>query len=158
MFYERFSTEIEGCRLFDNQFYEHMIYKYGSWYDVLEASNNYEEENLMTKKTKTSVWLSEPLLQLKNESKSFSGRLSDVVERYKTMIELTTVPEVTENEDLILSEVLRDSYFTAEKLRGIPLGVLECEQATEAERQALSEKVATWTAAETLAYIESKGM
>lgn len=159
MFYGRFPTATEGQRLFDARLYDYLIQKFGAWYDILEAASEYEEENPMTeKKMKTSVWLSEPLKKVKDNYKSFSGRLSDVAERYDALIKLTEVPETTEVEDLLLSEVFHGSYLTAEKLSGAALDVLECEQATEAERQALSEKVASWTAAELLAYAESKGM
>lgn len=117
-----------------------------------------------------NVWLNPPLERLKeqidkdNKGKKagrgggFSARLGDIVERYEAIIALTKTPELSEEETYILSEVVSGSVISTTLIRHMDAWVLDCASGTQAEREALAERVASWTAAERIAAIEAFGL
>lgn len=109
------------------------------------------------------IWLNPPLENLaqqcsgKGRDGKFSRRLGDIVERYDTIMKLTHVPEVSDDEAFILSEAICGSFIDAIHVRYLHEGILDCASGTEETRKALSQKVANWTPAERLAVIEWMG-
>lgn len=111
------------------------------------------------------IWINPPLERLieqcghaKGRDGKFSRRLGDVVERYETIIKLTPVPELTDDEKMILGEVICGSIISPLTINRMDESVMYCATGTEVERQALSEKVSNWSVAERMAVIESLGI
>ena len=114
------------------------------------------------------IWLNPPLERLlsrlddasdpKNRrSGQFSRRLGDIVERYDILIKQTPLPELTDEEMFIMSEVICGSVINDLKIKYLADGILDCATGTPESRKALFAKVAEWTPAERLALIESMG-
>lgn len=108
---------------------------------------------------KTSVNMSLPLTKLKEKTLEdnvpFSGRVSDIVERYEAVVANTVAPEVSDEEVSILSEVFMGSVLTATKLKYLHEEILECVSGTEESRQKLSERVQTWSPIEKVMFLET---
>lgn len=110
---------------------------------------------------KTSIWMSDPLLKLKDnlpENRKFSGRISDIVERYSAIIANTEMPELAEAEIYTLSEVFSGGYITATKLKYLHEEIMETSSGSEEEKKALSDKVKGWTATEKVLFLEKYGI
>ncbi len=110
---------------------------------------------------KSSIWLSDPLLKLKEnlpEGKKFSGRLADITERYDAIIKNTELPTLEQVEIDILSEVLLGSYLTPTKLKYLHEEILDAGTGTDEEKKNLSEKVKNWSPAEIVKFLEECGV
>ena len=111
-------------------------------------------------KTK-QVYMNPPLVRLEAETKeggeSFSARLGEIVERYGILLDLEALPEFSEDEMEILSEVICGSAIDRRKIRGLHLDVLDASTGTVEEREELNRKVAEMGAGERLALIERLG-
>lgn len=114
---------------------------------------------------KRTIYMSEPLERLAEETRGdsrrtsgFSRRLGEIVERYRIMLELDTPPELTETELAIMGEVLSGSVIDRRKIRGLHLDVLDAATGTPDDRQQLSGKIEALTAGQRLALVESLGL
>lgn len=111
-------------------------------------------------KTK-QVYMNAPLSGLETDVKasggSFSARLGEIVERYGILLDLETLPEFSETETEILSEVICGAGIDRRKIRGFHLDVLDAATGTREERETLSCKVAEMGAGQRLALIERLG-
>ncbi|AXB82620.1 hypothetical protein ACG98G_04920 [Megasphaera hexanoica] len=114
---------------------------------------------------KRTIYMSEPLERLAEETKGdsrrtsgFSRRLGEIVERYKIMLELDTPPELTETELAIVGEVLAGAVIDRRKIRGLHLDVLDAATGTPDDRKQLSKKIEGLTAGQRLALVESLGL
>lgn len=114
---------------------------------------------------KRTIYMSEPLERLAEETKGdsrrtsgFSRRLGEIVERYQIMLDLDTPPELTETELAIMGEVLSGSVIDRRKIRGLHLDVLDAATGTPADKKQLSAKIEGLTAGQRLALIEKIGL
>ena len=111
-------------------------------------------------KTK-QVYMNAPLVGLEAETKesggSFSARLGEIVERYGILIDIEELPDFSEAETEILSEVICGAGVDRRKIRGLHLDVLDAATGTAEERNALSGKVEKMTAGQRLKLIETLG-
>lgn len=87
----------------------------------------------------------------------FSARLGEIVERYQVLLDLEELPEFSEVEIEILSEIVCGSAIDRRKVRGLHLDVLDAVTGTIAEREELSRKVEEMGAGARLALIERLG-
>ena len=94
---------------------------------------------------------------VKETGASFSARLGEIVERYQTLLDLEKLPEFSEEETMILSEVICGSTIDRRKVRGMHLDILDAATGTQEERNALSAKVEAMTAGQRLKLIETLG-
>lgn len=114
---------------------------------------------------KRTIYMSEPLERLADETRGdsrrtsgFSRRLGEIVERYQIMIDLDTPPELTDTELSIMGEVLSGAVIDRRKVRGLHLDVLDAATGTPDDRQQLSAKIERLTAGQRLALVESLGL
>ena len=114
---------------------------------------------------KRTIYMSEPLERLADETKGdsrrtsgFSRRLGEIVERYQIMIDLDTPPELTETELSIMGEVLTGAVIDRRKIRGLHLDVLDATVGSKDDRKQLSKKIESLTAGQRLAMIEKIGL
>lgn len=116
---------------------------------------------------KRTIYMSEPLEQLAEETKGdsrrtsgFSRRLGEIVERYQIMLDLDmgSLPTLTETELGIMGEVLSGAVIDRRKIRGLHLDVLDAAVGSDDDRKLLSEKIETLTAGQRLALVESLGL
>lgn len=114
---------------------------------------------------KRTIYMSEPLERLADETRGdsrrtsgFSRRLGEIVERYQIMLDLDTPPELTETELAIMGEVLYGAVIDRRKIRGLHLDVLDVATGPDADRKQLSEKIEALTAGQRLALVESLGL
>ena len=107
------------------------------------------------------IYMSPALMDLETEMKakgeSFSARLGEIVERYGIILSLEEIPEFTEDEIEVLSEMVCGSYINCRKVRGLHLDALDVASGTEESRRAVSEKIEKMTAGQRLALIEKMG-
>lgn len=108
--------------------------------------------------------MSEPLEKLAEKTKAenrrnggFSRRLGEIVNRYEIIDELTELPDFTDIEKQILSEIICGSTIDTRKIRGLHLDVLDAATGTVKEKQALSKKLEALQAAQRLKVIEELG-
>ena len=95
--------------------------------------------------------------KMKESGESFSARLGEIVERYQIMLDLETLPELSEAETAILSEVICGGVIDRRKIRGLHLDVLDAASGTQEDRDALSRKVEEMTAGQRIKLIEMLG-
>lgn len=116
---------------------------------------------------KRTIYMSEPLERLAEETKGdsrrtsgFSRRLGEIVERYQIMLDLDmdSLPTLTETELGIMGEVLSGAVIDRRKIRGMHLDVLDAATGTSDDRKKLSAKIETLTAGQRLALVESLGL
>ena len=112
-----------------------------------------------------TIWMNPPLEKLaekcgeaKGRDGQFSRRLGDIVERYDVLIRLTSVPELDDEERMILGVVICGSTVTPTAIRYMDDGVLESGASTDENLRQLAEKIKGWSPAERLAVIESLGL
>ena len=114
----------------------------------------------MANKTK-QIYMNAPLAGLEADVKahggSFSARLGEIVERYQILLDLEELPDFSEAEAEILSEVICGAGIDRRKIRGLHLDVLDAATGTAEERNALSGKVEKMTAGQRLKLIETLG-
>ena len=116
---------------------------------------------------KRTIYMSEPLERLAEETKGdsrrtsgFSRRLGEIVERYQIMLDLDmdSLPTLTETELGIMGEVLAGAVIDRRKIRGLHLDVLDSATGTLDDRKKLSKKIEGLTAGQRLAMIEKIGL
>lgn len=114
---------------------------------------------------KRTIYMSEPLERLAEETRGdsrrtsgFSRRLGEIVERYQIMLDLDTPPKLTETELAIMGEVLYGAVIDRRKIRGLHLDVLDAATGTPDDRKQLSAKIERLTAGQRLAMIEKIGL
>lgn len=88
----------------------------------------------MASKFKKSIYLTGKLINIydecnvtKERDRSFSGRVSDIVERYTVLMALTEVPELTGGEKVILGEAVLGSFIDRNKIRYLPDSIRDTE-------------------------------
>lgn len=116
---------------------------------------------------KRTIYMSEPLERLAEETRGdsrrtsgFSRRLGEIVERYQIMIDFDaeTLPDLTETELSIMGEVLSGAVIDRRKVRGLHLDVLDAAVGSDDDRKQLSKKIEALTAGQRLALVESLGL
>lgn len=112
-------------------------------------------------KKNKQIYMNAPLAGLEADVKeagtSFSARLGEIVERYNILLDLEALPEFSEDETMILSEVICGAGVDRRKVRGLHLDVLDTASGTQEERDALSGKIAEMTVGQRLKLIETLG-
>ena len=88
---------------------------------------------------------------------NFSARLDEIVERYGILLDLEDLPDFSEVEIEILSEIVCGSAIDRRTVRGLHLDVLDAASGTQEERDALSRKVEEMTAGQRIKLIEMLG-
>lgn len=105
-----------------------------------------------------SIYLSPLLREVYNEAEEretgFSRLLTEYVERYKTMVRLVKLPELTDHEKMILGEVVSGSMVTPEMLVAMGWSINDAESGTPEEKEALIQKVKTLRPAERMALVD----
>lgn len=114
---------------------------------------------------KRTIYMSEPLERLADETRGdsrrtsgFSRRLGEIVERYQIMLDLDTPPDLTDTELSIMGEVLAGSVIDRRKIRGLHLDVLDAATGSDEDRKQLSKKIEALTAGQRLTLVESMGL
>lgn len=111
-------------------------------------------------KTK-QVYMNESLTGLEADVKerggSFSARLGEIVERYGILLDLEELPDFSEEETEILSEVVCGATIDRRKVRGLHLDVLDAASGTEETRRVVSSKIEKMTAGQRITLIEKMG-
>lgn len=114
---------------------------------------------------KRTIYMSEPLERLAEETKGdsrrtsgFSRRLGEIVDRYQIMLDLDTPPELTDTELSIMGEVLAGAVIDRRKIRGLHLDVLDAAVGSDDDRKLLSEKIEALTAGQRLVLVENLGL
>lgn len=95
--------------------------------------------------------------EVKAAGGNFSARLDEIVERYGIILSLEEIPDFTEDEIEVLSEMICGSYINCRKIRGLHLDALDVASGTPEIRQAVSSKIEKMTAGQRLALIERLG-
>ncbi len=112
-------------------------------------------------KKNKQIYMNVPLAGLEADVKeagtSFSARLGEIVERYNILLDLEELPDFSEAEMEILSEVICGAGVDRRKVRGLHLDVLDAASGTQEEREELSRKVAEMGAGQRLVLIERLG-
>lgn len=110
-----------------------------------------------------TIYMSEPLTRLAEETRGtsrrtsgFSSRLGEIVERYKIMLDIDSqkLPELSDSEMEIMGEVIMGSVIDARKIRGLHLDPLDATLGTPDERKTLAGKIEPLTAGQRLALVE----
>ena len=114
---------------------------------------------------KRTIYMSDPLVRLAEKTRGdsrrtsgFSRRLGEIVERYQIMLDLDTLPELTDTELAIMGEVLCGAVIDRRKIRGLHLDVLDATVGSDDDRKQLSGKIEALTAGQRLALVESLGL
>lgn len=94
---------------------------------------------------------------VKETGASFSARLGEIVERYQTLLDLEKLPDFSEAETEILSEVICGASIDRRKIRGLHLDVLDAATGAQEEHDALSAKIEHLTPGQRLKLIETLG-
>jgi hypothetical protein len=119
------------------------------------------KEAIMSRK---QIWMNPPLERLaeqatgKGRDGTFSRRLGDIVERYDALMKLTPVPELTDEEKMIIGAVVCGSVISPLTIKYMDESVIESGAGSSEFLQQLSGKVKTWSVAERIAVIESLGI
>lgn len=113
---------------------------------------------------KRTIYMSEPLERLADETRGdsrrtsgFSRRLGEIVERYRIMLDLDmdSLPTLTDTELAIIGEVLCGAVIDRRKIRGLHLDVLDAAVGSDDDRKQLYKKIEALTAGQRLALVES---
>ena len=111
---------------------------------------------------KRTIYMSDPLVRLAEKTRGdsrrtsgFSRRLGEIVERYQIMLDLDTLPELTDTELAIMGEVLCGAVIDRRKIRGLHLDVLDAVVGSDDDRKQLYKKIEALTAGQRLALVES---
>ena len=81
---------------------------------------------------KKGIYLKGELINIYNEcmsgkrDRTFSGRMVDIAERYKALISLADVPTLTDDEQMILGDVVI-GYVDKIKIKNLPEYILDTE-------------------------------
>ena len=68
--------------------------------------------------------------EVKAAGGNFSARLDEIVERYQILLDLEALPDFSEEETEILSEVICGAGVDRRKVRGLHLDVLDAASGT----------------------------
>lgn len=110
-----------------------------------------------------TIYMSDPLARLAEKTRGdsrrtsgFSRRLGEIVERYQIVIDIDAqkLPELTDSEIEIMSEIVMGSVIDARKIRGLHLDPLDAASGTPDECKALADKIEPLTAGQRLALVE----
>ena len=106
----------------------------------MEVSASIPNVSKQAKYPKKLIYLNPALKELDENTKTgkFSMRLGTIVEQYNLVNELTTTPDLSKTEKLILKELLRKQDFNAAMIEYMPQLVLMCSFGSEEERKNLS--------------------
>lgn len=111
---------------------------------------------------KRTIYMSDPLVRLAEKTRGdsrrtsgFSRRLGEIVERYQIMLDLDTLPELTDTELAIMGEGLCGAVIDRRKIRGLHLDVLDAAVGSDDDRKQLYKKIEALTAGQRLALVES---
>lgn len=108
---------------------------------------------------KTSLYLSAKLQAVRDEAekrrKGLGYLLTEIVDRYSTIIKMVNLPEFTPAEVSILSEVVMGSIPTPQMLAGMEWSVMDAATGTEAEKKALADKIRRIPVPERMALVEA---
>lgn len=114
---------------------------------------------------KRTIYMSDPLVRLAEKTRGdsrrtsgFSRRLGEIVERYQIMLDLDTLPKLTDTELAIMGEVLCGAVIDRRKIRGLHLDVLDAAVGSDDDRKQLYKKIEALTAGQRLALVESLGL
>lgn len=116
---------------------------------------------------KRTIYMSEPLERLADETRGdsrrtsgFSRRLGEIVERYQIILDLDrdSLPALTETELSIMGEVLSGAIVDRRKIRGLHLDVLDAAVGSNDDRKQLSKKIQALTAGQRLVLVENLGL
>ena len=114
---------------------------------------------------KRTIYMSDPLVRLAEKTRGdsrrtsgFSRRLGEIVERYQIMLDLDTLPELTDTELAIMGEVLCGAVIDRRKIRGLHLDVLDAAVGSDDDRKQLYKKIEALTAGQRLALVENLGL
>lgn len=116
---------------------------------------------------KRTIYMSEPLERLADETRGdsrrtsgFSRRLGEIVERYQIILDLDrdSLPALTDTELSIMGEVLAGAIIDRRKIRGLHLDVLDAAIGSNDDRKQLAKKIKALTAGQRLVLIESLGL
>ena len=94
---------------------------------------------------------------VKESGGSFSARLGEIVDRYGILLDLEELPDFSEADTEILSEVICGAGIDRRKIRGLHLDVRDVATGTKKERDALSAVIAEMSVGQRLALIEKMG-
>ena len=86
----------------------------------------------------------------------FSQRLGEVVERYDIILSLTKIPELTEDEIMIISEVVCGSAITPTMIKSMHWAVMDAQGDEETKRN-LADKIELLSPTQRIKLIESLG-
>lgn len=111
---------------------------------------------------KRTIYMSEPLERLADETRGdsrrtsgFSRRLGEIVERYDIIMKLTPEPPKFSQEEMhILGEVLAGARISAGFIHSLGFEVQDSVLETPEIREALAKKIDAMTAAEKVKMIE----
>lgn len=88
----------------------------------------------MASKFKKSIYLTGELINIydecnvtKERDRSFSGRVSDIVERYDVLMGLTEVPELSPDQKIILGEAILGGFVDRTKIRYLHYSIRDTE-------------------------------
>lgn len=110
---------------------------------------------------KKSIYLTGALIPIYNSCKdgncnrSFSGRVADITDRYTALIELTDIPEITDEEKMILGECVLGTFLDKLKIKHLPEYIIDTKLNGSVE---LAKKVKQMTHLQRVALIESLGI
>ena len=116
---------------------------------------------------KRTIYMSEPLERLADETRGdsrrtsgFSHRLGEIVERYQIILDLDrdSLPALTDTELSIMGEVLSGAVIDRRKIRGLHLDVLDATVGSDDDRKQLSGKIEALTAGQRLVLVENLGL
>lgn len=116
---------------------------------------------------KRTIYMSEPLERLADETRGdsrrtsgFSRRLGEIVERHQIILDLDrdSLPALTDTELSIMGEVLSGAVIDRRKIRGLHLDVLDATVGSDDDRKQLSGKIEALTAGQRLVLVESLGL
>lgn len=114
----------------------------------------------MADKFKKSIYLAGELVNIydeckNNRSRSFSGRVADIADRYTILMDLADVPELTDSEKVILGEAVLGGFIDKLKIKYLPESILDTELPQSKE---LADKVSKLDYSQRLKLIESIGI
>jgi hypothetical protein len=109
----------------------------------------------MAKKT---IYTNPPIERLVESSPpmKFSQRLGEVVERYELIMKLTDLPSFSDDEIMILSEVVCGSAVNATMVRAMHIAIYDA-QGNDDAKKALADKIEKLYPAQRIKLIESLG-
>lgn len=116
---------------------------------------------------KRTIYMSEPLERLADETRGdsrrtsgFSRRLGEIVERYQIILDLDrdSLPDLTDTELSIMGEVLAGAIIDRRKIRGLHLDVLDAAIGSNDDWKQLSKKIKALTAGQRLVLVENLGL